>query len=104
MEPKEIYPNLIRLHVLIEASRRPIDTGSVRGSLEDRGLILNDASIRRILREFEGKGYLASSEAHNSRPHIIYTMTPAGRARMRDAKEKIRALIAMFESAGRYLK
>ena len=85
MEPNEIYRSLIRLHILIEAAKAPIEGESIAG--------LNRDKARRILREFESKGYLAT----NGRVAGVYAITKAGRLRARDAKKKIAALMEIFD-------
>jgi len=100
MEPKEIYRSLIRLHILFDAAKGPIDSGAVAGKLHDRGFIANPASVRQTLRTLESKGYLVSNEVRKSQARRMYSITPAGRLRARDAKKKIGDLIEMFGSQG----
>ena len=80
MEPNQIHRSLIRLHILIEASKRPLEAGGIAA--------LDRAATRRILREFERKGYLTTS----GRAPGTYTITKAGRLRARDARNKIASL------------
>jgi len=101
MEPKEIYRSLIRLYILIEADKQPLDSTGVAASLCDRGFALSLASTRRILRSFEDNGYLAGAKVRNSRPHKVYTLTAAGRRRARDAKRKIGELMETFGELGK---
>jgi repressor of nif and glnA expression len=100
MEPKEIYRSLIRLHILIEASKRPVATGGVTGKLHDRGFTLSLARVRDILRDFEGKGYLVSTAVCNGRVQRMHTITRAGCLRVQDAKKKVGELIEILGSAG----
>jgi DNA-binding PadR family transcriptional regulator len=96
MESKEIYRGLIRLHILIEATRRPLDSAGLTARLRNHGLNLSLASTRRILRGFEGRGYFSCAEVRNSRPHKMYKITAAGRRQARDAKRRVRELIETF--------
>jgi DNA-binding PadR family transcriptional regulator len=96
MEPREIYRSLIRLYVLIEAAKRPLDSAGIAATLQDRGFTLSVEATRRILRVFEGKGYLTGTEVRNSRAHKVYTITAAGRRQVPDAKRKIEELIDTF--------
>jgi DNA-binding PadR family transcriptional regulator len=100
MEPKEIYHSLIRLHILLDAAKGPIESGGVAGKLNVLGFTANLASVRQILRTLESRGYLLSNEVHNSRARRMYRITQAGRLRARDAKKKIGDLIEIFESQG----
>jgi DNA-binding PadR family transcriptional regulator len=100
MEPKEIYRSLIRLHILIEASKRPVNSGGVTGKLHDRGFTLSLARVRDILRDFEGKGYLVSTGVRDGRVRRMYTITQTGRIRMQDANKKVGELIEILGSAG----
>jgi DNA-binding PadR family transcriptional regulator len=93
MEPKEIYLSLLRLHVLIEAASRPLDSAGVSAKLHDRGVKFGLASIRHILRRFGADGYLTAHPVRNSRPHKVYTRTAAGRTRAQEAKKRLRNLI-----------
>ena len=93
MEPREIYRSLIRLHVLIEAARRPLDSAGVSTKLQDCGLKLGVASVRQILRRFAAAGYLASTPARNSRHRKVYIITATGRKQARDAKKRVGQLI-----------
>jgi DNA-binding PadR family transcriptional regulator len=98
MEPNKIYRTLIRLHVLIEATRRPLDSADVSVNLHDRGVKLGPVPVRHILRRFEAEGYLTSTLVRNSRQRKVYTITAAGRRKARDANEKLRSLIDTFGS------
>jgi DNA-binding MarR family transcriptional regulator len=93
MEPREIYRSLIRLHVLIEAARRPLDSAGVSAKLQACGLKLGVASVRQILRRFEAVGYLTATPARNRRGGNVYTITATGRKRARDAKKRVGELI-----------
>ncbi len=96
MEPKEIERTLVRLYILFDAAKEPIDGSGITEKLRERRLTTSLGSVRRILRELETKGYLVSHEVRNSRSHRMYAATPAGRLRIKDAKKKIRALIGIF--------
>jgi DNA-binding PadR family transcriptional regulator len=93
MEPREIYRSLIRLHVLIEATRRPLDSAGVSAKLQNCGFKLGVASVRQILRRFEAVGYLTSTPARNSRHRNVYRITATGRKGARDAKKRVGQLI-----------
>ena len=96
MAPHEIYRSLIRIHVLIEVAKAPIDSSSLARRISDHGLTMNSESARRILRELEAKGYLVSKEVRGRRSRRFYVLTGAGRRRRRDAKNKVRALIEIL--------
>jgi DNA-binding PadR family transcriptional regulator len=98
MGPKEIDQSLIRLSVLIQVSKEPIDSAGLFAKLHERGLAIDTASMRRILHAFERKGYLVSREAGASRTSVTYAITRAGRRQSRDAREKLVALLATFGS------
>jgi DNA-binding PadR family transcriptional regulator len=101
MGPREIDRSLIRLYILIEAAKQPLDSVGVAASLRDRGFTLSLASALHILRLFEGKGYLTGTEVRDSRLHKMYTLTAAGRRRTRDAKRKIREMMETFTELGK---
>ena len=101
MQPKEIYRSLVRLHILVAASRGPIDSTAVARNLDDRGFALNLASVRHILRGFESKGYLVSTKSPNGRVHDTYAITRAGRLRVQDATQKVAKLIEMLGRTSR---
>ena len=98
MEPREIYRSLIRLHILIEAARRPLDSAGVAAKLHDRGFNFGVASVRNILRRFEAAGYLTSALARNRRPHRVYRITATGRKLAREAKKRVGTLIETLGS------
>ena len=100
MEPKEIYRSLIRLHILLDAAKGPIDSGSVAGKLHAPGFTATLASVRQILRTLESRGYLVSNEVRKSQVRRMYSITKVGRLRARDAKKKIGDLIKLFEPQG----
>src|SRR2546426_8303491 len=100
MEPREIYRSLIRLYLLLVASTGPVGGRGVTEKLRDHGFTTNQASVQRMLRDLETKGYLVSHEVRNSRSRRMYTTTQAGRLRLRDTKKKIQALIKIFGSTG----
>lgn len=77
----------------MEAAKQPLDTAGVTARLNDRGHTVSLAATRRILRLFEGKGYLTATDVRNSLPHKEYTLTAAGRRRARDARRKIGELL-----------
>src|SRR5262249_28994190 len=98
MGPKQIDQSLIRLSALIEVSKGPTDSAGLLVKLHDRGLAVNLALVRRILRAFERKGYLVSRETEAGRTSVTYAITRAGRRQSRDAREKLAALIATLGS------
>ncbi len=100
MEPKEIYRSLIRIHILFDAAKGPIDSGGVTGKLHVLGYTASLASIRQILRTLESRGYLVSKEVRKSRVRRMYSITKVGRSRAGDAKKKIGDLIEIFASQG----
>ena len=100
MEPKEIYRSLIRLHILLDAAKGPIDSGGVARKLDAIGFTATLASVRQILRTLESRGYLLSNEVRKSQVRRMYSITKFGRLRARDAKKKIGDLTNLFESQG----
>jgi len=100
MEPKEIYRSLIRLHILLDAAKGPIDSGGVARKLDATGFTATLASVRQILRTLESRGYLVSNEVRKSQVRRMYSITKVGRLRAGDAKKKIGDLIKLFEPQG----
>jgi DNA-binding PadR family transcriptional regulator len=98
MAPHEIYRSLIRIHVLIELAKAPVDSGGLARKISDHGFTMSSESARRILRQLRARGYVVCKEVRSRRSRRLYTLTGAGRRRLRDAKNKVRALIEILGS------
>jgi DNA-binding PadR family transcriptional regulator len=97
LQLKEIRRSLIRLHILIAATKQPLDNAVVWRLLHDCGFDLSLGSVRTILRQFERQRYLISATSvRNGRSINVYTITAAGRVRAREARKKVGNLIKMF--------
>ena len=101
MDDKDLYGGLIRLHVLHHAEQDPIFGLWIIEELREHGYRLSPGTVYPMLHGMEKKGYLTSSEERaGKRIRRVYRITPAGRAALQDAKEKVRELFGeLFEEA-----
>jgi DNA-binding PadR family transcriptional regulator len=99
LDDKDLYAGLIRLHVLHHASQRPVFGLWIIEELREHGYKLSPGTVYPMLHGMEKKGYLRSTEEREGkRARRLYHITPAGRAALRDAKEKVQELFGeLFE-------
>jgi PadR family transcriptional regulator, regulatory protein PadR len=99
MEDREFYFGLIRLHILHHAAQEPIFGLGIIEELARHGYKLSAGTLYPMLHDMEQKGYLNSCKERSGR-HIrrVYRATPLGKARLEEAKEKVRELFGeLFE-------
>jgi DNA-binding PadR family transcriptional regulator len=99
MDDTEFYIGLIRLHILHHAGEEPIFGLGIIAELRRHGYELSPGTLYPILHAMERKGYLRSRQQRKGKSaRRVYTLTPAGRVVLRDAKEKVRELFGeLFE-------
>jgi len=99
MDDKEFYIGLIRLHILHHAGEEPIFGLGIIAELRRHGYDLSPGTLYPILHALERKGYLRSRPQRKGKSaRRVYTLTPAGRTALRDAKEKLKELFGeLFE-------
>lgn len=99
MDDRELYPGLIRLHILHHAAEGPIYGLWMIEELGRHGYQLSAGTLYPILHGLETKGYLRSTmERAGSRSRRVYRVTPAGRRALRAAKRKVQELFGeLFE-------
>jgi PadR family transcriptional regulator, regulatory protein PadR len=101
MSDRDLYSGLIRLHILHHAVREPIFGLGIIEELARHGYKLSSGTIYPLLHGLEKKGYLQSYEERSGRQlRKFYRATPAGKAALEDAKEKVRELFGeLFEES-----
>jgi DNA-binding PadR family transcriptional regulator len=99
MEDKDLYSGLIRLHILHHASEEPIFGLGIIEELQRHGYRLSAGTLYPMLHGMERKGYLVSREKQVAgRIRRVYTITRAGAAVLKDAKQKVSELFGeLFE-------
>jgi DNA-binding PadR family transcriptional regulator len=99
MEDKDLYSGLIRLHILHHASEEPIFGLGIIEELQRHGYRLSAGTLYPMLHGMERKGYLVSREQQVAgRIRRVYTITRAGAAVLKDAKQKVSELFGeLFE-------
>lgn len=97
----DLYPGLIRLHILHHACEREIFGLWMIEELGRHGYKLSPGTIYPILHSLEERGFLVSKmKLASGRYRKLYKATPAGRRAMVSAKEKVRELFGeLFERA-----
>jgi DNA-binding PadR family transcriptional regulator len=99
MEDKDLYSGLIRLHILHHANEEPIFGLGIIEELQRHGYRLSAGTLYPMLHGMERKGYLVSREQQVAgRIRRVYTITRAGAAVLKDAKQKVSELFGeLFE-------
>ena len=86
---------LIPLYILHRAAIEPVFILGIAEQLNCHGVKLSTGSVSQILRSLEGKGYLESASLSNgSQAHKTYRMTSRGRLVTKQARQKVRELLA----------
>ncbi len=98
-EHRALYSGLIPLHVLYHASKEPIFGLEMIEELRRHGYRLSPGRMYPLLHGMERKGLLKSAETTAGRNRRrVYRATPAGRAALSVAKERVQELFSeLFE-------
>jgi PadR family transcriptional regulator len=99
MNNRNIYPGLIRLHVLYHAARGPLFGLEMIRELRRHGYELSAGTIYPLLHNMEKAGYLKSKrKLTNGRFRRFYQATPLGRRTVKQARARVRELFGeLFE-------
>ena len=100
-QTRDLYSGLIRLHVLHHACHEPVFGLWMIEELARHGYRISAGTLYPLLSKMEQKGLLRSSREHvNGKFRRLYRATPAGRAALRTAKERVKELFGeLFEDA-----
>ena len=101
-DTRNLYSGLIRLHVLHHACRKPFFGFWMIEELAHHGYRLSPGTLYPMLSAMERNGLLRSSRQQiDGKLRRMYRATPAGRAALRTAKERVRELFGeLFEDQG----
>ena len=96
---RDIYPGLIRLHILHHAAEEAIFGLGMMEELRRHGYELSPGTLYPVLHRMEEKGYLSSRKVHvDGRIRRTYRATRFGRNALKDAKVKVQELFGeLFE-------
>jgi PadR family transcriptional regulator PadR len=87
---REIFYGLIRIHVLVHASKEPIFGLAMKEELEHHGYLIGPGTLYPLLHGLERSGLLKSRFDHvDGGRRRVYRITPAGRKALEKAKEKV---------------
>ena len=97
---RDIYPGLIRLHILHHASEEPIFGLGMIEELRRHGYDLGPGTLYPLLHRMEKQGYLVSKKVQVSgKLRRTYRATRKGRKALKEAKVKVRELFGeLFEA------
>ena len=91
---RELYSGLIRLHILYHACQEPIFGLAMIWELERHGYCLSPGTMYPLLHGLERRGLLRSKRGRIPNARRMYRATPAGRAALRVAKDKVQELFS----------
>ena len=96
---RDIYPGLIRLHILHHAAEEPIFGLGMMEELRRHGYELSPGTLYPVLHRMEEKGYLSSRKVRvKGRIRRTYKATTFGRRLLKQAKVKVLELFGeLFE-------
>ncbi len=96
---RDIYPGLIRLHILFHATEGPIFGLGILEELRRHGYQCSPGTLYPILHRLEERGYLVSKqELVEGRIRRTYRSTRLGRKALESARIKVRELYGeLFE-------
>ncbi|HEX4759130.1 MAG TPA: PadR family transcriptional regulator [Terracidiphilus sp.] len=87
---REIFYGLIRIHVLVHASKEPIFGLAMKVELEHHGYRIGPGTLYPLLHGLERSGLLTSRiDKVDGGRRRVYRITPAGRRALKKAKEKV---------------
>jgi PadR family transcriptional regulator PadR len=87
---REIFYGLIRIHVLVHASKEPIFGLAMQEELEHHGYRIGPGTLYPLLHGLERSGLLKSRfDQVDGGRRREYRITPAGRKALEKAKEKV---------------
>lgn len=90
---RELIRGAVRLHVLHHASEGGVHGARMAAELADHGYTISPGTLYPTLHRMEAEGVLRStSEVVDGRTRRVYSITPAGRRALRDAKRLLAEL------------
>ena len=103
MKFMDLYPGLIRLHILHHAAREPVYGVGLMEELARHDYKMSPGTLYPILHALEQEGYLRSAEEPGgSHPRRVYRATPAGRRALDDGRRRVKQLFGeLFEEERR---
>jgi PadR family transcriptional regulator PadR len=99
MADQDLYSGLIRLHVLHHACQEPVFGLGMIKELRRHGYRIGPGTLYPLLHRLEQKRYLRShKQVIGGKLRRCYSVTPAGRRALTDAKAKVSELFEeLFE-------
>ena len=99
MADQDLYSGLIRLHVLCHAAKGPVYGLWMIRELARHGYRIGPGTLYPLLHRLEQKKYVVSrADRTDGRSRRCYTITPAGRRALVQARDKVRELFdELFE-------
>lgn len=92
-EQRELYFGLIRIHVLLHASREPIFGLAMMEELAHHGYRIGPGTLYPLLHGLERGGLLKSAEKTvGGRKRRVYRITAMGKKALARSREKVREL------------
>jgi DNA-binding PadR family transcriptional regulator len=92
---RTFFLGFVRLHILYHAAKEPIYGAEITEELIRHGYRLSQGTLYPTLHQMEQLGYLASrAEVVQGRRRKYYRATAAGRRIMKEARAKLRELVA----------
>ncbi len=93
MNTNRVYAAFVQLHILHHASKGPIFGLWIVEELVRHGYRLSPGTLYPILHKLERAGYLVSGrQLVSGHTRRVYTILPAGREALEEAKHKVREL------------
>lgn len=88
------FLGFVRIHILHHACEEPIYGIGIMEELARHGYKLSAGTLYPVLHGLERRGYLKShDEVVNGKVRKYYRATPAGKAALEEAKDKISELV-----------
>jgi DNA-binding PadR family transcriptional regulator len=92
---RHFFGGFVRMHVLYHAAKEPVWGAAIMAELERHGYRLTPGTLYPILHHLEAAGYLTATTAVVAgKRRRNYRITSAGRRFLRDARGKLRELVA----------
>ena len=91
---RDFFLGFVRIHVLHHAAEEPVYGLGMISELARHGYRLSPGTLYPLLHDLERRGYLAGeNHAGRGRPRRYYTITPAGREVLDEARLKVGELV-----------
>jgi len=91
---RSFFGGFVRLHILYHAAKEPIWGVEIMEELRRHGYNLSPGTVYPILHQLSERGYLTCRQrVVAGRRRKEYTITPAGRRLLSQARDKLRELV-----------